>query len=1180
MLAAVTASVRRQLKEAAEAVVADLSRRFPPEAVLEALKLAYPQYWRGAMGLHGKRTPPTSDDVEAKLATIQRYFGVSKPAPSISGFARTGLSNGGAGAGPSTGGAGAGLSNRGAGAAPSTGGAGAGPSNGEDLPPLLDMAKLRAQKALFSTEAMEQAACVLDAAESGSVKLPKGPFVAFWQSLTRTEYQLDSYGEFMRLAKLAAAIVPGSVEAERAFSTMSYIKNKQRNRLQQQHLSLAVRMKVQQWFKVSDFPYAKALANWRDNALFHWEVHQAQGENWLSYSLPPEDCMVAAVAVATTATAPPAEVVAAVAAAEGAAGAAGAAPPPGGATGEGTQQQQDDPATDTAAAQELWAMYGAANQALQAAVLSKKLDKRVFLNNLMAAGPAWQPGGAAAAVLRIARVLKVEGLVAETAQPEPQQQAQAGAVAVPPQAAAAVAGGGTAGRQQEVVVLRTLVLEEQSLRCPSDIAQAEADELVRVWAEEWACMPDLYTVLQARAACNKQGVAWAGLSWGQRRTACELVLLYGEGAASWRPSPEAEAEARKSSSSPDFVTVSFLSRFMEMHGLRPKFCRKQNWDKGDWSNSPDALLSLPGQAAWNPRAVTKSATTSWVCANIVVPATRAYGMSYSDLFLSKEAQDKFLPPEPGLKGAVQRHYFCYPAADSTERMFASHAWATRFDDFVSALQVKHQTIDKVDSEFYNHRYWIDIYHKNQHQSVAVHDLSDNLRLAGKVALVVHPFPSPLALTRVWCLFEIMTAIQVSVPIKPFPSQAAYAGFQGMMGGNDWGGIAKSEITPELEAEMDRLDVSTAQATVAADKDMILGMIRDSMGVDSMNAQVRALFKSLLPDIAQYFTQQLTEHFQGYACFGGDGIVGVVSSGPGAGSGAGASSASSIRPRARPTRVADVRAGDWVVTAGGGISRVVLVTVDSVGPQGVEACELQPASSSSSDASSSSGNTGSSSIPRQQPLLVTADHPVLVGGVWRLPRDMAPVQVVGADHVPYGCVFNLELDPPASLDVSGVVLVSLGQDTSGEVRQGVDPASDALFGWGWRHNPDRSAYLRQQQARQEAEAEEDQKQKKRRRLGSNRRRVAAAALEEAGGVGVGAVGGGGSGGSGTGAGPGGGGSGGGSGAGPSGAGPSCTAAAAPPTGPGGGTHVRSGVGGQGHVEEESAEPPKKRRRRAG
>ncbi|KAG2433625.1 hypothetical protein HYH02_012554 [Chlamydomonas schloesseri] len=317
VLAEVTQSVQRQLKEAAEEVVADLTRRFPPVPVLDALSLAYPQYWAGSIGLDGKRTAPAKADVDAKLDTLERYFGGSKPAPSDItyieapapagpnvaaataargaaaaaglGAAATAAGDAAAAAAPNAAaataaGGGAAVAGPDAAAPPTGGGAGVPAAGGllapapatapsidtSPLPPLLDIAKLRSQKVLFAPEAHEQAVCVLEAQETG-LKLPKGSFVAFWQSMTRSAYQLDTYGEFARLAKLAATIVPGSVEAERVFSTMSYIKNKQRNRLEQRHLSLAVRMKVQRWFTVADFPYSKALAAWRDNAAFRWE---------------------------------------------------------------------------------------------------------------------------------------------------------------------------------------------------------------------------------------------------------------------------------------------------------------------------------------------------------------------------------------------------------------------------------------------------------------------------------------------------------------------------------------------------------------------------------------------------------------------------------------------------------------------------------------------------------------------------------------------------------------------------------------------------------------------------------------------------------------------------------------------------------------------------------------------
>ncbi len=71
------------------------------------------------------------------------------------------------------------------------------------------------------------------------------------------------------------------------------------------------------------------------------------------------------------------------------------------------------------------------------------------------------------------------------------------------------------------------------------------------------------------------------------------------------------------------------------------------------------------------------------------------------------------------------------------------------------------------------------------------------------------------------------------------------------------------------------------------------------------------------------------------------------------------------------------------------------------------------------------------------------------------------------QVPHGAVFNLELDPPAPLCVSGLELVALGQDSSAERREGVDPASDGLWGWGWRDNPERARRLAAQEAREAA-----------------------------------------------------------------------------------------------------------------
>ena len=56
--------------------------------------------------------------------------------------------------------------------------------------------------------------------------------------------------------------MPGSVEAERAFSSMNFVKDKLRNRLAPEHLNVALRLKLQDSYSVQNFPYEKALKKW------------------------------------------------------------------------------------------------------------------------------------------------------------------------------------------------------------------------------------------------------------------------------------------------------------------------------------------------------------------------------------------------------------------------------------------------------------------------------------------------------------------------------------------------------------------------------------------------------------------------------------------------------------------------------------------------------------------------------------------------------------------------------------------------------------------------------------------------------------------------------------------------------------------------------------------------------
>ena len=69
------------------------------------------------------------------------------------------------------------------------------------------------------------------------------------------------YPEWMKFAEVVLDMVPGSVEDERMFSAMKYLKNPQRNRLKEQHLTTCARgFKCKE--SIQSFPFPSAIGKW------------------------------------------------------------------------------------------------------------------------------------------------------------------------------------------------------------------------------------------------------------------------------------------------------------------------------------------------------------------------------------------------------------------------------------------------------------------------------------------------------------------------------------------------------------------------------------------------------------------------------------------------------------------------------------------------------------------------------------------------------------------------------------------------------------------------------------------------------------------------------------------------------------------------------------------------------
>jgi hypothetical protein len=59
-------------------------------------------------------------------------------------------------------------------------------------------------------------------------------------------------------------IVPGSVEDERMFSALNFLRNARRNRLQPTHLTACARLFSDLLFSQSTFPFEEAIGVWYD----------------------------------------------------------------------------------------------------------------------------------------------------------------------------------------------------------------------------------------------------------------------------------------------------------------------------------------------------------------------------------------------------------------------------------------------------------------------------------------------------------------------------------------------------------------------------------------------------------------------------------------------------------------------------------------------------------------------------------------------------------------------------------------------------------------------------------------------------------------------------------------------------------------------------------------------------
>ena len=225
-------------------------------------------------------------------------------------------------------------------------------------------------------------------------------------------------------------------------------------------------------------------------------------------------------------------------------------------------------------------------------------------------------------------------------------------------------------------------------------------------------------------------------------------------------------------------------------------------------------------------------TTTDVCENIIKPETINTTLSYAS-FISNQINQVTVVEENQTIDKSQ------PFGTATH--FVSHAWKYGFYDLVAALEIFYNSLSTEEKLSGKTFFWIDMFVVNQHYAPFrphhwwVTTFVEAIRDFGKVILVFHPFLQPIPLTRVWCLWEIFTAISTGAEIEFAMPTAQWTEFRFSLRKN------YSEVLDTLRS----LDARNAEAFNPLDKASIFEAIDKNVGFDELNKNVRNRIAGIL-----------------------------------------------------------------------------------------------------------------------------------------------------------------------------------------------------------------------------------------------------------------------------------------------------------------------------------------------
>ena len=198
------------LAEIAQSLSGELDRRFPQQELLDAFGIIYPQYWK---------QEGAEESFAHHLAVLKKFYSNARVLGAGSPLQEGGTSY--------------------------------------TAPEMLSGSNLDNQQGLFKVTM--KANCHLACASTVQLN----PVIHLWRNLSQSRHLQKLISEYFKLAEIGCCLVLGSVEDERCFSTLKFLKSCQRNRLGK-HLPLVVRMFGQKYYTLETFPYNDAIGSWKN----------------------------------------------------------------------------------------------------------------------------------------------------------------------------------------------------------------------------------------------------------------------------------------------------------------------------------------------------------------------------------------------------------------------------------------------------------------------------------------------------------------------------------------------------------------------------------------------------------------------------------------------------------------------------------------------------------------------------------------------------------------------------------------------------------------------------------------------------------------------------------------------------------------------------------------------------